>query len=455
MNIKEIEIKGLKHSYNITISAEDLNKKIEKKLAEVSKSIKMPGFRKGKIPLNILQQRYGVAVRGEVLEDAVNTGTQNLIKEKKLKPAFQPKVDIKSVEEGKDLSFDVELENLPEIQDVDLSKISLTKKIAEVPEEKINEWVKNIAQSHKQTKKLKNTHKSKNGNVVVIDFLGKLDGTPFDGGEGKDHHLELGSNSFIPGFEEQLIGVKEGDKKTITVTFPKEYHAQNLAGKETTFDVTVKEVHEVVDTEINDDTAKKLGMKNLEELKKNVKERLESSYTFQTNTKLKRELLDAFAEKYKFEVPLTLIDMEFNAIWKEFELAKKQGNIDEEDKNKDEKTLQKEYKDLAERRVRLGLLLSDIGQKNKVTVKNEDLQKAIINEAMRYPGQEKKVVEYYKKNKNAMEALKAPIFEEKVVEFIIKNIKLTEQKVSVEELFDEELDTKEEKSKAKKTSKSK
>lgn len=434
MKVTELKAEGLNKSYKVVADNSDVSKEYANRLANVAKKAKIQGFRAGKAPLSMIEKKYHNEVMGEVMDEMIRKGTNEAVSSNKLRPVNQPSVKILSFDEGKDLEFEVNVEVLPEIKIGDFSKISLEKLTADVPAEEVDKAVNYLAQSRKQTVKV-DGKKAAKGDTVMIDFTGSVDGVEFNGGKGSDYPLELGSNSFIPGFEDQLVGSSAGDKVDVKVKFPENYHAKDLAGKDAVFAVTVREVREPKEIEINDELAKSLGAESLDKLKENLSSRIKADYDNASRMKLKRQLLDVLDKEYNFEVPNSLVDAEYNAIVQQYEQAKKMGRLDEEEKSKKEADLLKDYKNIAIRRVKLGLLLSEVGQDAKVTIKPEDINAAIMNEARRYPGQEQLVLDYYLKNKNAVEALKAPIFEEKIIDHILSLTKLNEKKVSVEELY--------------------
>ena len=434
MKITELKSEGLNKSYKVIVEAKDFAKQMDEKLAKVAKSAKIQGFRAGKAPLAMIKKKYGNEVMSETLDEAIRNGSNKVLDEKKLRPAMQPSIKIVAFGEGKDLEFDMEMEVLPEIKLGDFSKINLDKQVAEVPAEEIDKAVSYLANARKETTVVDGKAAQK-GDTVMIDFVGLVDGVEFDGGKGENYPLELGSGSFIPGFEDQLIGAKAGDKVDVKVKFPENYHAKDLAGKDSLFVVNVKEVREPKAIEINDELAKSLGAESLDKLKETLAARIKADYDNASRMKLKRQLLDVLDKEYKFDVPASLVDAEYKAIVNQYEQAKKYNQLDEEEKSKKEDELFKEYKDIAIRRVKLGLLLSEVGQEAKISIKPEDINAAIMNETRKYPGQEQMVLDYYLKNKQAVEALKAPIFEEKIIDHIISKANLNEKTVSVEELY--------------------
>ena len=435
MKINETKTAGLVHSFDVVVSASEFEKENKKKLEKVASQSKLPGFRPGKAPLTVIEQKYGQSCRAETAEYFMQEASAEALTKSKLRAAQAPRVDIKTVENGKDFEFSLKIEVLPEIKDVDLSKIELTRLTAEATDKEIGEALDRLARSHTTTEKVDEKRATKKGDIIVIDFVGKMNGEEFRGGKGNDYYLELGSNTFIPGFEDQLTGVEVGADAVVNVKFPENYHAKDLAGKEAVFDVKVKELRSLKKAEINDEFAKIFGQENLEELKKLIKEELTREYAHVSKTHLKRAILDTLVEKCDFEAPASMLEGEFNAIWTQFEKARKNNDIDEEEKKKSDDELKKEYRSISERRVKLGLLLAEIANKNKITLTDDDISKAIAAEAARYPGKEQAVFDFYAKNTRALEGLKAPLFEEKVMDFIISKIKTEDKVLSVEELY--------------------
>jgi len=409
---------------------------VDKKLEKVSQDIKMPGFRAGHAPKNLIAQKYRPSVLGEVLDDMVRDAANNVISENKLRPALAPDIKLEKFEDGKDIEFEMDMDVLPEIKLGDFAKISLTKNTAKVPAEEVEKAVKYMAESRRETVKVEEDRAAKKGDVAVIDFVGSIDGVEFEGGKGNAYPLELGSNSFIPGYEDQLIGHKAGETVEVKTTFPKEYHAKDLAGKEAVFVTTIKELRTYKKAEVNDELAKAMGAKDVADMKAKIEARIAEDYEQASRMKLKRDLLDALDKEYTFEVPQKLVDAEYAAIEKQYQNAKAQNRLDAEDKNRDEKDILAEYKDIALRRVKLGLLLSEIGADAKLTLTADDINKAMMAEAKRYPGQEQMVLSYYMKNKEAIENLRAPAFEEKIVDYVLGKAKINNNEVSVEELYD-------------------
>ncbi len=425
----------LAHSFTVVIPAQEFADKQTAKLEEIRKEAKIQGFRPGQAPLTIIKQKYENAVKGEVLDELIQSYTEKTFADNKIRPAMRPKVEIKSFEDGKDIEYTIEVEALPEIKPADFTKLEIEKLSAEASEKDIENALEKLAGARKTTEIVDEKRATKTGDVIVIDFVGSIDGVEFKGGNGKDYYLDLGSNTFIPGFEDQLTGHKIGETVDVNVTFPENYHAKDLAGKKALFKVDIKELRKYKNPDMNDDFAKSFGSETMDALKEMIKTELNKEYANIARMHTKRALLDALAETHTFEVPQGMVDAEFEAIWKQFEEAKKAGQLDEDEKSKSEDELKKEYRDIAERRVRLGLLLAEVANENKITLSKEDLTAAVMAEARRYPGQEKIVFEYYQKNPQALDALKAPMFEEKVVDYIMGVVKTTEKKMTPEELY--------------------
>ncbi len=431
MQVTELPAEGLKRQFKIVVPAGDLSAKVDERLAEMARTAQMPGFRAGKVPVGLLKKQYGQALFGEAVEQAVNSSTAKAIEDRGLKPALQPRVDLKQLEEGKDIEFEVAIEVLPEIGKLDFSEVELERLKATVPDKDIDEAVERIAKANREQKPVDPPRPAQKGDAIKLDFVGSVDGKEFPGGAAQDYTLEIGSGSFIPGFEDQLLGAEVGKEVDVKVTFPADYGAPELAGKDAVFKCTIKEIHEFVDKPADDELAKKNNFENLEAMRKAVADRIGQDYARISRSMIKRQLLDKLADAHKFAVPEGLVEGEFNAIWQRIEEAKKGGQKLEDDEEK----MRKEYRDIAERRVRLGLLLADVGRSNAIDVTPEELNQAVMREAMRYPGQERQVLEFYGKNAELKEQLRAPIFEEKTVDFILELAKVAEKSVTPEELL--------------------
>lgn len=456
MQVKEIKSEGLNIEMEVTVPANDIRKEQEIRLKEVGKTAKVPGFRPGKVPMKMLEQKYGRAVMGEVLENLVNKTTAKVLKDKNIRPAMQPKIEVKEFDEGKDLVFSMQLETLPTFEVMDLKGLKLEKPVAKVDPKVIEDTLGRIAQSNRATKPVEGDRATKKGDIAVITFHGRTadDNVQHEGMHAHGVELELGSNRFIPGFEDQLIGKKSGETVEVKVTFPKDYGATELAGRDAIFDTVIEAVHEAAPSEINDDMAKKLGLEDLKALREAIEQQTKAEYETHSRMKLKRALLDVLDDNHDFEIPSGMVEAEYKGIIEQIE-AERKNNPEQPDLSDSEK---EELQAIAERRVRLGLILSEVGNKNKVNVTDQELQRAVIAEAQKYQGHEKQVFEFYQKNRSALEMLRAPIFEEKVVGLIFKDAVITEKEVSLEELTKEEEEEPvkpKKKSAAKKTAKAK
>ena len=443
MQVKELKAEGLSRSFAITITKEDLAKKHEAKLKEIAPQVDLKGFRKGKVPVSHIRKIYGQSIMNDVVQEVVTESTQKTLEDNKIRPAGQPGIDLRAngedVTKGKaDLEYTLSVETIPEFEPVDPSTLKFTRLVTEIDDKAVDEQLKELSAGQKSYKKKAKTAKAKKDDAVLINFTGRVDGEAFDGGAMDGHQLVLGSGSFIPGFEEQLIGAKAGDKLDVTVTFPKDYQVDTLADKEAVFETEVLEVQGETEAKIDDEFAKKFGMEDLKALKDAVSKQAEGELDMQSRMKLKRAILDELDKKHKFDLPPKMVEAEFDNIWAQVEKEKEAGQLDEEDSKKTDKKLKADYRKIAERRVRLGLVLAEIGGKAEIQITNEELQQAIIAEARRYQGQEQQVVEFYQKNPEAVAQLRAPIFEEKTVDHIIEKAKVTDKKVDRDELFKED-----------------
>ena len=450
MKVKELKSEGLSHELEITIPANDIDERLDVKLQEVGKTVRIPGFRPGKVPLKMLKDRYGKAILGEVLEAAVNETSAKAMDKQKLKPAMQPKIEVKSKDfgDGNDLVYTMVVDVLPDFKVADFKKAKLTKPVAKPSDKDINDALEKIASNNVGTKKISGDRKTKEGDTVVMDFHGRTadDNVAHEGMHAHGHKLKLGSGQFIPGFEEQLIGQKAGDKVEVKVSFPEAYQAPDLAGRDAIFDVEIHEIHEDAEAEVNDEFAQSLGLEDLDGLKKAVEEQLQKEFDNQSRMALKKDLLDYLDDAHNFEIPPTMLEMENQNILDQIKLDR-QRNGESEELTKAE---EKEFKEIAERRVRLGLVLSQVGTDQNIQVSDPELQQAVIREAQRFPGQEKDVFDYYSKNRNAVESLRAPLFEDKVVDYILELAEVKEKEVSPDELMSILEEDAEEKPKAKK-----
>jgi trigger factor len=438
MQVTETLSDGLKRSYAVRVPASDLESQTRKKLADIGKTMRLPGFRPGKVPPNLIRQRFGSSIMAEVMQDAVSGAADKLIAEKQLRPAGQPRVSLAGQPDpaapAQDLDINVELELLPDITLPDLATLELTRVRAEPGEDVVQKALTSISEQNRDMQDIEEDRGAEKGEFLVVDFVGSIDGVPFPGGAGNDVNVEVAGGGFIPGFTEQLEGVKAGETKTIEVNFPTEYQAAELAGKAATFEITAKALKRGVPAALDDALAVKIGFENFTALNEAVVTQIQREYDQMARLRVKRELLDVLAERADFASPSNLLEAEFGAIWQRVEADRREGRVDEEDAGKDEATLRAEYHAIADRRVRLGLLLSEIGRVNNIQVTQQELTQALRAEAMRYPGQEQQVVEFFTKQPGAIEQLRGPIFEDKVVDHILAVAQVTDKVVPVEEL---------------------
>ena len=437
MQVTETNAEGLKRAFKVQLEAREIDEKLTGRLVELGDNVKVPGFRPGKVPIQILKQRFAKSVLGEVLERAVNDSSNQALSERGLRPAMQPKIEITSFDEGKDLEYTIELELLPDVVPMDFSQIELERTVIEIAEAAVEETIADLAKAHKKTKPLDAPREARSGDVLVIDFAGTVDGEALPGMAAEDHHLDLGSSNFIAGFEDQLIGVGIGDAREVKVTFPEEYVNERLAGQDAVFKVTVKDMLESVPMAIDDELATTLGEADLAALKERVRERISAEYKDFGRTRLKRQLLDRLADGHDFPVPEGMVDAEFDAIWQQVEQDREADKLDPEDAGKDEDDLKSDYRDIAVRRVRLGLLISEVGRINTIEVTEDETNMALYRESQQYPGKEREVFEFYQRSPEAMANLRAPLFEDKVVDFIIDLAKVTERSLTAEQLREE------------------
>ena len=433
MQVTETKNKGLSREYSMVIAAADFEATITSRLEEISKTIAMPGFRKGKVPVSLVRKKHGQDIMGEVLDKTINDAATKLLSDNDLRPAMQPKIEIVKFEDGKDIECTLAVDVMPVIDLGDFSKIKVERLVAEGDESEVDKTLERMADAYKSSEPVAKKRKSKSGDVVIIDFVGSVDGEEFPGGKGDDYSLELGSNSFIPGFEDQLIGTNAGDELDVKVAFPAEYGAEDLAGKDAVFACKVKELRESKPSAIDDELAKKAGMDSLETLKVAIRDQHTQGFADISRQKAKRALLDALHDAYNYELPAGLLDSEYDSIVKAYEQAKEAGQEVDDDMNDAER--EADFRDIAERRVKLGLLFAEVGRNNEIKVEQDDLQKAILKEAQNYPGQEQMVFKYYQENPEAMQQLSGPVYEDKIVDFIMELVKVTDKTVAVDVLM--------------------
>jgi trigger factor len=446
IQIVEKSGEGLSRVYGVTVSAKELSERAEQRIAEISPQLSLKGFRPGKVPPAHVKRLYGKSIMGEVVEQTVNESTQKALDEAKVRPATQPEMKLESDMEKvlagqQDLTYELQLEVMPDFKPVDPATLSLTRPVYQASDEEVEEAVAEIAKQQRAYEpKTGKSAKAEDGDMVVADFVGRIDGEAFEGGSAEDSQIILGSGQFIPGFEEQLVGAKVGDVVTVKVSFPEDYGAAHLAGKAAEFETTIKDVRAPAETKVDEAFAEKLGMPSLEALKDAVRAQVEQTYANQSRFKLKRALLDALDSAHDFPLPPRMVEAEFGQIWSQVEQDKAQGQLPDEDAGKSEDELKADYRRIAERRVRLGLVLAEIGSLNNVTITDEELTNAARQEAMRYGPQAQEVFDYLRRTPAAQAQLRAPLYEDKVVDLIFRLAKVEEKPVSKDELMaDDEL----------------
>ena len=442
MEFTETKAEGLKREFKIAVPAAEIEADLADRLKELARTVRMPGFRPGKVPVSLLRKKYGPSVMGEVLERAVNNSSARIMSEKELRPADKPQIEVTNFEEGADLEFTMAVELLPEVEKLDFSKIKLERLVVEADDGEVDKTLERMAGAYKTSEPVAAKRKAKPGDIVIIDFVGRVDGEEFTGGKADGYSLELGSGSFIPGFEDQLVGAGAGDKMDVKVSFPDDYGAAELAGKEAVFKVDVKELHEARPAAIDDALAEKMGANNLDELKRNIRQEHEREFKELSRLRLKRALLDHLADAYDFGIPEGLLESEFDAIWSRYQERREAGE-EEAEKGKSDDELKSEFHAIAERRVRLGIVLAHVGRENNIQVSQEETNRAI--QASADPGQEQAVMDYFRDNTQALEAIRAPIFEDKVVDFIIEMASVTDKLVFLDEMLKEPDETPEKK----------
>ncbi|WP_340250598.1 trigger factor [Sulfitobacter pontiacus] len=433
MQVNETLNEGLKRGYAITVTAAELEAKVNEKLAEAQPEVEMKGFRKGKVPMALLKKQFGQKVMGEAMQESIDGAMQEHFEKSGDRPAMQPDVKMANEDwkEGDDVEVTMTYEALPDIPEVDLSSITLEKMVVKADDAAVEEALANLAETAQDFEAREEGAKAEDGDQITFDFLGKVDGEAFEGGAAEDYPLVLGSNSFIPGFEEQLVGVVAGDEKDVTVSFPEDYQAPHLAGKEAVFECKVKEVKKPVAAKVDDELAKKFGAEDLAALKSQIAERLEAEYAGASRAVMKRGLLDELDKLVSFDLPPSLVEAEAGQIahqlWHE-------DNPDVQGHDHPEIETTDEHKKLAERRVRLGLLLAELGQKAEVQVTDAEMTQAIMNQARQYPGQERQFFEFVQQNQQMQQQMRAPLFEDKVVDHVFEQAILNEKEVSKEDL---------------------
>jgi trigger factor len=444
MQVTETLSQGLKREFKVVLPATELEERLNSELSTLKDRVRINGFRPGKVPVGHLRKVYGRSVMADVLQNAVNEANRKIVEDNNLKLAHEPQIQFpesqeeveKAMEAKGDLAFTVALEVLPVFELADLSDVTVKKPVADVTDAEITESLERMAKQNRSFEPKEGA--AVDGDRVVVDFVGRIDGTEFEGGKGEDIRVELGSNTFIPGFEDQLLGLKAGDTKLVKVTFPVNYMAAHLAGKDAEFDVTVKEIEAPGELKIDDEMAKGFGMESLDKLKDAIRDAIKRDFDAQSRRKVKKDLLDSLDAKYSFELPPTLVEQEFTAVWSQVVGDMKSNNRTFEDESTTEDEAKAEYRKIAERRVRLGLVLAQIGEKTDIKISDDEVTQALIERVRQYPGQERQVWEFYQKNPQALAEIRAPLFEEKVVDQILSQVKVDEETVSKDALFSDE-----------------
>ena len=444
MQVTETLSEGLKRELKIVVPAADMASQMNEKLAEAKGKMRINGFRPGKVPISHLKKVYGKSIMAQLVNELIQDKPASILAERGERSATQPEISMTEDEKeadkilsgAADFEFTMAYEVIPSFDLADMSGFKVVREVVDVPADEVEEQVLRIAENSRTFEP--KTGKAADGDKVTIDYLGKVDGEPFEGGADQDAELVIGSNRFIPGFEEQLIGLKQGDEKVIKVTFPAEYQAAHLAGKDATFDITVKAVAAPGALEVNDDLAKTLGLESADKLREIVRSQIENQYGQMTRQKLKRQILDQLDEAHKFDTPSKLVDAEFESIWRQINQELSDNGKTFADEDTTEEAAREEYRALAERRVRLGLVLSKVGEAAEIQVSDEELQRSLFEQVRKFPGQEKEIYEYFQKTPGAVASLRAPIFEEKTIDHLLTVIDVTDKSVSKEELMAED-----------------
>jgi trigger factor len=443
MQVTETSSAGLKREFKVVLQADELAAKLETQLADLKDKVRLNGFRPGKVPVAHLKRVYGRSIMGDVVQEAVTAANRQIVEENALRLALEPRFDFpggqqemeKVMEAKGDLAFTVAFETLPKVEVGSFDDVTLERLVADVPEAEVEQVIERMASQNRTYTPKAPEAPAEKGDKLAVDFIGKIDGAPFEGGAGTNVDVILGSNTFIPGFEDQVLGMKPGESRTITVTFPENYLPRHLAGKEATFDVTAKSVAAPGELAIDDAFAKGFNFDSLEAMKTAIRGNLEAEWGRASREKLKRALLDALDKKYSFDLPPGLVDQEFEGIWKQVQAEQAQTGKSFTDEGTTENAARSDYRRIAERRVRLGLLLAEVGEKASVKVDDNEVTQALVQRARAFPGQEQAVWDHYRKNPEALAELRAPIFEDKVVDHIIAQARVTERKVDKDELF--------------------
>jgi trigger factor len=435
MQVTETQSEGLKHEFQIVIPAGDIESKMQGKLSELAGAVTLPGFRRGKAPVTLLRKTYGKRLMGEVVQETVNETATQTMEQKSLRPALQPRIEVTKFDDGGDLEFRLTVEAMPEIEPGDFTDLALERMAAKVDDAAVETRLKVLAEQMRTFVDAAEGEAAKEGDVVVIDFKGSIDGAEFEGGSAEDFELELGSDRFIAEFEDQLVGLKKGEARELAVTFPADYPQEGLAGKAAKFAVAVKAVRVALAVAVDNALAEKLGLADLEALKTTLRQQIEREYAQYSRAQLKRALLDRLAERHDFALPPGMVELEFEGIWQQLLQELQQQKKTTKDLEEPEETVRAEYRRIAERRVRLGLLLAEVGRRNNIEVTQDEVNRAILERARMFRGQEQKVFQFYQQHPDQQAQLRAPILEEKVCDYIFEMAKVSEREVSVEELM--------------------
>ena len=440
MQITETLVEPLRREFTVVVGLKDLDEKLTGKITEMQPRIHLKGFRPGKAPVSFLKKAYRKSLMGEIVNDAINQSSEQLLKERALKPATTPRVNfvnaIDNVIEGKaDLEFTMKVDLMPEFTLANLSALKAERLVANVTDDAVDESLKRLADSQKVYTDKGEGAVAEKGDAITIDFEGKIDGQPFEGGKAENFDLTLGSGAFVPGFEDQLVGVKTGDERNVKVTFPENYGAPQLAGKDAEFTVKITAVKAAGAVAIDDELAKQVGLESLDVLKERVRDQLKSDFSRASRTHLKRRILDALDESHSFDLPQGMVDAEFDNIWKQVQEELKREGASPEDEGKTEDEMKAEYRAIAERRVRLGLVLAKVGEQNAITISQDEVNRALAARARQFPGQEKQVIDYYSSNPQAMAEVRVPLFEDKVIDFLGELMEVKDRNVDRQILF--------------------
>ncbi|MEO0882861.1 MAG: trigger factor [Pseudomonadota bacterium] len=442
MEVTETKTEGLSRTFKVTVPASELQAKLDTRIEEIRPQMRLKGFRPGKVPAAHVKKMFGKSIMGELVEGLIGEANHKALSDAEIRPASQPDMQFDGemdtvLEGGVDLTYEFSVDVMPDFEPADIKIIELERPVTPVSDDDVDEELKLLAEQNKKFEARGKTAKARDGDVVVIDFLGKIDGEAFEGGAAEEQAVEIGASRFIPGFEEQLVGVKAGDETELNVTFPEDYPSEELKGKDAVFEVKVGEVRAPKTPDVDEDFAKNFGFETLDELKDMVRQQVEGRHGAASRQKAKRALLDVLDDQHDFDLPPKMVDQEFDQIWQQLMQEKEAGNLDEEDQGKTDDELKVDYRKIAERRVRLGLVLAEIGRVAEVQISEQEVQQAVIAEARRYPGQEREVIELFQKNPGALAQIRAPIYEEKVVDHILDVAKVTDKDVSKDELFAE------------------